>query len=99
MLTKCPHYGKVVANLENWLLLALNCYLVMIVMILLISVVLNQPLPSCLIIWCATTLFYLLMDEAKSRLSTGISMKGDLSIAGDYFFSNSVVKKTEVSTS
>lgn len=83
MLSKGPHCGKMVENLEKMLLLASHCYSMMVVITLLVSVGLNQPLPPCLILWCATALFCLLMDEVKSQMSTGISLKGDLSIAGN----------------
>ena len=83
MLSKGPYCGKMVENLEKLLLLASHCYSMMVVITLLVSVGLNQPLPSCLILWCATDLFCLLMGEVKSQMTTGISVKGDLSIAGN----------------
>lgn len=83
MLSKGPHCGKMVENLEKPLLLASHCYLTMVVITLLVSVGLNQALPPCLILWCATALFCLLRDEVKSQMSTGISVKGDLSMAGN----------------
>lgn len=69
ILTKRSHYGKVVANLGNWLLVLSNDYLMMIVMILLIFIVQNQPFPSTPIIQCITTLLFLLMDKVKYQFS------------------------------